>query len=110
MCDGIKANLGHGESTAGVSGLLRLALGVASGEAPPNAQLRALNPHVQSATRGKPIAMPCQLVRGTMAPDAPALQSGGVSSFGYSGTIAHAVLAGIEHKAPDVSFLSLIHI
>ena len=41
-CGGAKANLGHGESTAGVSGLLRLALGVTCGKAPPNAQLLSL--------------------------------------------------------------------
>ncbi|MDC0525474.1 polyketide synthase dehydratase domain-containing protein [bacterium] len=92
-CGGIKANLGHVESTAGVSGLLRLAMSVACAEAPPNAQLRALNPHVRSATRGKPSVMPCQRVRGRVASSAPASQSGGVSSFGYSGTIAHAMLA-----------------
>ena len=90
VCDGIKANLGHGESTAGVSGLIRLALGFASGETPPNAQLRALNPHVRGATRGKPSVMPCQVARN--ASDEPASAYGGVSSFGYSGTIAHAVV------------------
>ena len=93
VCGSIKANLGHGESTAGVSGVPRLALGLASGEAAPNAQLRALNPHVRSATRGKPSVMPCQVATGILASNAQALQSGGVSSFGYSGTISHAVLA-----------------
>ena len=96
VCASIKANLGHGESTAGVSGLLRLALGLAHGETPPNAQLRALNPHVRSATRGKPSVMPCHVTRGSMALDAQQNRSGGVSSFGYSGTIAHALLGSLQ--------------
>ena len=90
---GVKANIGHAEPAAGLTGLLKLAVGLPRGEAAPNAQLRALNPHVRSAERGKPAVMSCQLARGGMASDAPASQSGGVSSFGYSGTIAHAVLA-----------------
>ena len=53
----------------------------------------ALNPHVRGATRGKPSVMPCQVVRGRVASAVHAIASGGVSSFGYSGTIAHAVLA-----------------
>ena len=88
VCGGVKANLGHGESTAGVSGLLRLALGLASGDAAPNAQLRALNPHVGGALRDVICALAAQ-------PGALGVEggSGGVSSFGYSGTIVHALLA-----------------
>ena len=92
VCGGIKANLGHGESTAGMSGLLQMALGVVNGEASPNAQLRVLNPHVRGRMRGVPTVMPCQLANGAAASNTRALQSGGVSSFGYSGTIARVVL------------------
>ena len=53
----------------------------------PNAQLRALNPRVDSTLRGVSCALPVQLAG--LAFEA---QVGGVSSFGYSGTIAHAVL------------------
>jgi len=66
-------------------GLLKLALGLRAGEAAPNAQLRALNPHVADTVHGVVCVLSGQLA-------AMMVGSGGVSSFGYSGTIAHAVL------------------
>ena len=44
----MKANIGHAEAAAGLTGLVRLTLGLERCERPPNAQLRALNPHVRS--------------------------------------------------------------
>ena len=49
---GVKANIGHAEPAAGMTGRGRLALGLRAREAAPNAQLRALNPHVGGALRG----------------------------------------------------------
>ena len=90
LCVGsLKANCGHAEPAAGLAGLLRLAAGLLEAQAPPNAQLRRINPHVGSAVEGVACALPTQLARGL---DAAAGGRGGVSSFGYSGTIAHAVL------------------
>ena len=59
---------------------------------PPNAQLRVLNPHVGSSLRGSgACALPAQT--GALQPASGAdVASGSVSSFGYSGTIAHIVL------------------
>jgi acyl transferase domain-containing protein len=99
VCCSMKANMGHGESTAGVSGLLRLALGFVDGETAPNAQLRVLNPHVRGATRFMPSMMPCQAVLSRRISDAQSAQSGGVSSFGYAGTIAHVVLRHVAGVA-----------
>merc|ERR1712091_533710 len=82
---GVKANIGHAEPAAGMTGLLKLALGLRVREAAPNAQLRLLNPHVGDTLRGVTGALPVQFA-------AMAIGSGAVSSFGYSGTIAHAVL------------------
>ena len=84
---GIKACTGHAEPAAGLTGLLKLALGLSAVEAAPNAQLRVLNPHVRAALNGTCCALPTHLC----APGAEA-SVGGVSSFGYSGTIAHTVL------------------
>ena len=95
----LKANVGHGESAAGTSGLLNLALGLLARTTSPNAQLRALNLHVGAARQGAALALPTQLA--ILAGAAAA--AGGVSSFGYSGTIAHAVLlcAGADANAHE---------
>ena len=88
LVGGVKANIGHAEPAAGMTGLLKLALGLRWGEAAPNAQLRVLNPHLGGAMDGVSGALPVQLT----ALGVCAVGRGGVSSFGYSGTIAHAVL------------------
>jgi 3-oxoacyl-(acyl-carrier-protein) synthase len=85
---GVKANVGHAEPAAGMTGLLKLVLGMWAGEATPNAQLRALNPHLSGTLRSVNCALLVQLA----ALFARGSQAGGVSSFGYSGTIAHAML------------------
>ena len=48
---GGKANWGHSEPVAGLSGLLKLAVEMESGLASPNAHLRVLNPHVGCALK-----------------------------------------------------------
>ena len=86
---GVKANIGHAEAAAGFTGLLKLVLAQQSEEAPPNAQLRILNPHViESIVRS---VLPVQ-VSSCDRLDSGAGVTGGVSSFGYSGTIANAIL------------------
>ena len=87
---GVKANIGHAEPAAGMTGLLKLAFGLRCSQAAPNAQLRTLNSHLSEAVRGVACALPVQVAWG--APLGGDRGSGGVSSFGYSGTIAHAVL------------------
>ena len=97
---GVKANIGHAEPAAGMTGLLRLAAGLRCGDAAPNAQLRVLNEHVSSvALLSRSLALPVQQAspRGLSA-----RRGGGVSSFGYSGTIAYALLQGAA-KSADVS-------
>jgi len=84
----LKANIGHAEPAAGMTGLLKLAIELRSVATAPNGQLRLLNPHVDILF-GLLGALPVQLFL-TMADSGTA--SGGVSSFGYSGTIAHVVL------------------
>ena len=88
---GVKANIGHSEPAAGMTGLLKLALGLECMEASPNAQLRALNPNLAGTLRSVPCALPVQLA----TPSAGEC-SGGVSSYGYSGTIVHTVLRSTD--------------
>ena len=58
---GVKANIGHAESAAGLTGLLAVARALGSGMAAPNAQLRALNAHMGGDVGGGRCALPTQL-------------------------------------------------
>jgi 3-oxoacyl-(acyl-carrier-protein) synthase len=90
----LKANAGHTEPGAGLSGALKLMSQLQDIMLPPNAQLRVLNPHVAATLRGRvPCALPTQ-VEALPVSDMGSGLIGGVSSFGYSGTIAHAVMRG----------------
>ena len=100
---GIKASVGHGESTAGMSGVLTLWRELEATMAVPNAQLRALNPHLRGALRGTSCTLPVQV--GGVA----TCGAGGVSSFGYSGTIAHAVLRCTPRHA-EARTLPLVYV
>ena len=88
-----KANVGHAEPAAGATGMLKLALQLQHALIAPNAHLRLLNPHVGSAIGGLSCALSQQAQPCSGA-------AGGVSSFGYSGTIAHAV---IEHSSSSIT-------
>jgi 3-oxoacyl-(acyl-carrier-protein) synthase len=90
---GVKANIGHAEPAAGMTGLLKLASGLENATAAPNAQMRVLNPMVSGAFRGLRCALAAQPANMGGATQV----QGGVSSFGYSGTIAHAVLCREAH-------------
>ena len=90
----IKANMGHSEVAAGMAGLIGLTVGVKNSDASPNAQLRVLNPFVSSAVHALPCTLPSQLAAlSTLSTD------GGVSSFGFSGTLVHAIVRYSTHKS-----------
>eukprot|EP00966_Prymnesium_polylepis_P273615 6320867-Prymnesium_polylepis.1 len=92
----VKASVGHTEVAAGAVGLLKLASCLQWREAAPIAGLRTVNPMIASAMPAGcelPLS-PSKLAQGPVA--------GGVSSFGYSGTIAHAVLQA-EDNVLDVA-------
>jgi acyl transferase domain-containing protein len=100
----VKANVGHLEAGAGIAGLFSIILALQHGTAPPNALLRTLNKEVRDAIDGAslvPITAATQLRRaGSQRLVA------GVSSFGYSGTIAHVLLQeppeGVRTRSPPV--------
>ena len=95
VVSGIKACLGHAEPVAGMTGLLQLALGWIHERGPSNAQLRVINPHVNSTEQGMGCVLPAQLAPMDNGPTRGALRCG-VSSFGYAGTIVHAALASAK--------------
>ena len=71
-------------------------------------QLRVLNPHVGSLLRGHALsALPTQVcsIRGDLSSTTSTI--GGVSSFGYSGTIAHSVLDHPTGSEPEAARLPL---
>ena len=88
---GVKANIGHAEPAAGMTGLLKLVQSLEGSEATPNALLRVLNPHVRKALSAVVCSLP--VVLASVPSEA---RAGGVSSFGFSGTIVHAVVRGLD--------------
>ncbi|WP_394836710.1 amino acid adenylation domain-containing protein [Pendulispora rubella] len=83
----IKANVGHLEPAAGVTGLLKVALTLEHGAIPPQIHLGELNPNIDVDELG--VRIPKEIVpwpRGTEA------RIAGLSSFGASGTNVHMVV------------------
>ena len=76
----VKANMGHGEPGAGMTGLLMLSWGLQQAAGAPNTMLRQLNPMVTEALHGAACAMPSQLGALPGASSGGPLR-GGVSSF-----------------------------
>ena len=94
---GIKANLGHLEPAAGSAGLIVLTTSLKGRLAGACAQLRTMNPKIAEATlAGARIDFPTQPTAAALRDIAKA--SASVSSFGFSGTIAHTVMR--SHAQP----------
>ncbi len=84
----IKANLGHLEPAAGITGLLKAVLAIHHREIPPQVHLKRTNPHLPIASI--PAVIPTERVP-WRTPDGQR-RIAGVSSFGFSGTNVHVVL------------------
>jgi acyl transferase domain-containing protein/NADP-dependent 3-hydroxy acid dehydrogenase YdfG len=83
----IKANVGHLEAAAGVAGLIKSTLVLERAMIPPQALFETLNPHLE--LESSRFYVP---TRQTEWPRGPVPRLAGVSSFGFSGTNAHAIL------------------
>jgi len=92
----VKTNFGHLESASGVAGLMKAALVVQKGAIPPHLHLREVNPNL--SLRDGNLAIPTELT--PWPADAPTPRIAGVSSFGASGTNAHALLQEPPAPAP----------
>jgi acyl transferase domain-containing protein/acyl carrier protein len=88
----IKSNIGHLEAAAGVAGATKLALSLHRGQLLPSANFDQANPAIPFAKL--PVAIQRQPADW---PQPPGERFAGVSSFGYGGTNAHAVLC--DHAA-----------
>lgn len=83
----VKTNLGHSETAAGITGLIKAALCVHHRQIPPSLHFRTPNPSIDF--QGLKLQVQTRLEPFPRA-DAPAVV--GVSSFGFGGTNAHVVL------------------
>ncbi|RBO96789.1 phthiocerol/phenolphthiocerol synthesis type-I polyketide synthase D [Nocardia puris] len=94
----VKSNVGHLEAGAGLVGLAKAALSIHRGIIPPNATFVTENPLLKLAERGMAVAVtPYRWDRD------PADRLAGVSSFGFGGTNAHAVVGGVEPDGATVA-------
>ena len=95
MIGSVKSNIGHLEGAAGIAGLIKAILVLAHECVPPNAALRTLNPLIEKTiqSHGFAVKFPTEVepVVKSEVKDEKLLVAG-VSSFGYSGTIAHAII------------------
>jgi acyl transferase domain-containing protein/acyl carrier protein/NADP-dependent 3-hydroxy acid dehydrogenase YdfG len=83
----IKSNIGHTEAAAGIAGLIKASLVVANGKIPPNLHFTTPNPEIPFAEMC--IRVPTRLEEW---PGHDTKRLACVSSFGYGGTNAAAVL------------------
>ncbi len=83
----VKANIGHTEAAAGIAGLIKVVLALTHGRIPKQAHFHQLNPLIN--LESLPMAIPTTGIEWQGAPQRLA----GVSSFGFSGTNAHVVVA-----------------
>ena len=107
----MKSNVAHTEMGAGLTGVLKLLTLEVQKCVAPNAQLRILNQHVGIAMQNAACGFPVQL---SGCPDDGTISHmssvGGVSSFGFSGTIAHMTMCHMRKDSgkdspPPRSFL-----
>jgi phthiocerol/phenolphthiocerol synthesis type-I polyketide synthase C len=86
----VKSNIGHLEAAAGVAGLIKVALALHHSQLPPSLHFQTPNPHIPFDEL--PLRVQ-QTLEPWPQPGEKALA--GVSSFGFGGSNAHAVLAAL---------------
>ncbi|XBS67965.1 beta-ketoacyl synthase N-terminal-like domain-containing protein [Acerihabitans sp. KWT182] len=84
----VKANIGHCEAASGVAGLIKIILSLYDGEIYPQADFHHPNPHIDLPALG--IALPQQPIPW---PAGNGRRLAALSSFGFGGTNAHAIIA-----------------
>ena len=97
----VKTNLGHLEAAAGVAGFIKVVLALHNEEIPSHLHFKTPSPHIDWAS------LPLTVAADRRAwPRGKNTRYAGVSSFGFSGTNAHAILeeaplAGARADGPD---------
>ncbi|MEU3917473.1 type I polyketide synthase [Streptomyces sp. NPDC029004] len=93
----VKTNIGHCEAAAGIAGLIKTALAMQHGVIPPTLTVDGPRKDIPWADSGLSLVS-----EATPWPDSGRPRLAGVASYGYGGTIAHAVLeqAPVTAEAP----------
>ncbi|NEO04111.1 MULTISPECIES: type I polyketide synthase [unclassified Moorena] len=97
MIGSVKTNIGHAEAAAGMAGLIKVVLSLQHQQIPPHLHFNKLNPHITGD--GLPLAIPTSLLDWKQI-DREKPRLAGVSSFGFSGTNAHAIVQEAPVLAP----------
>ncbi|MDZ7335181.1 MAG: type I polyketide synthase, partial [candidate division KSB1 bacterium] len=90
----VKANVGHLDTAAGVTGLIKTALALKEGVIPPSINFERPNPHIDF--KNSPFYVNTELREWKRMGDTP--RRAGVSSFGIGGTNVHVIL----EEAPEL--------
>ena len=101
----IKTNFGHLEAAAGVAGLMKTVLALRYGRIPAHLHLQTLNPNI--SLENTPAFIPTETCPW---PDIPGSRLAAVSSFGFSGTNAHAVLESVSADVASASADAVSHL
>lgn len=92
----VKANIGHLEIAAGIAGLIKAILVLNHRQLPAQPGLDRINSRIR--TEGSRIKIPTEDVQ---LPEIEGRQLAGVSSFGFGGTNAHAVIERVPEREPN---------
>ncbi|MEK4042694.1 SDR family NAD(P)-dependent oxidoreductase [Paenibacillus sp. FSL H8-0048] len=102
-----KSNIGHLEPASGIAGVIKVLLSLSRGKLPGNLHFKELNPYIQ--LEGTPFYVlehTKNWEAGVNRDGQPVPRCAGVSSFGFGGTNAHAV---IEEYLQPVQPIRAVH-
>lgn len=97
----VKANIGHLEAAAGIAGIIKTALVVYNKQIPPNIHVKSVNKHI--SLKNTTFRIPTDKVDW----DTNKKIYAAVSSFGFGGTNAHAILEDYNQDQYNYDFFSL---